>query len=337
MEASPWQKLVPLMDLAAPWAVRVVATLRIPDLVAGGVTRLEELAERCSADREMLGRVMSFLTARGVFEEPEPGSYTLTPLGSLLQENAGIRAWLDLDGFGGRMAQAWPGLLESVRTGKPCYTNAFGISVWEDLGANPRIAESFDALMVQLSESLAPSLAEIYDWSRVRELVDVGGGSGTLAAALVRAHPHLRATVLDLSTVEREAVERFAREGIAERCRFQAGSLFDPLPPGAGAYLLSNVIGDWNDESVVAILRRCAEAAGASGRVLIVDSLLEADPASNTSMDLIRLSLSEGRARTEEQLRALLGAAGLELVENHSISGGLCLLECAAPTPEERR
>lgn len=337
MSDDAWRALHPLLDLTTPWAIRVVATLRIPDLIADGVTRLEALADRCAADAETLGRVMSYLTARGIFEQPEPGSFSLTPVGRLLQEEAGVRAWLDQDGFGGRMDRAWPALLETVRTGNPCYDHAFGLSVWEDVQGNPRIAESFNALMAAQSETLWPELLEAYDWRRVREIVDVGGGTGTIAAALARAHPHLQATVLDLPGVAEAAAERFAREELAGRCRAQAGSMFDPLPRGADVYLLSIVIGDWKDEKAVAVLRRCAEAAGGSGRVLIVEAVLEGDPAASAAMDLVMLVVSEGRSRTVEQFRALFVAAGLELVRTYPMPSGRCVLECAAAKPDERR
>lgn len=328
---SAWHKLQPLMDLTTPWALRVVATLRIPDLIASGVTRVETLAERCSASPEMLDRVMRFLTVRGVFEETEPGSFTLTPMGGLLEEQAGVRAWLDQDGFGGRMDRAWPGLLDTVRTGQPCYAGTFGLPLWQDLEANPRIAESFNELMAAQSASFWPELADCYDWSAVREIVDVGGGSGTLVELLARAHPLLRGTVLDLPATARAAAERFAREGLADRCRAQSGSMFDPLPNGADAYILSMVIGDWDDTAAAAILRRCAEAAGRSGRVLIIESLLEGDLASSSAMDLLMLVVTGGRARTAEQFHAVIGAAGLEVVRIHSMPSGRCVLECAVP------
>ena len=215
MTDSAWLKLQPLIDLTTPWAVRVVATLRIPDLIASGSTRLEDLAGRCSVDAEMLGRVMRFLVTRGVFEEPEPGSFALTPTGRFLEDAAGVRGWLDQDGFGGRMDRAWPALLNTVRTGKPCYADVFGLPLWEDLEANPRIAESFNELMAVQSESIWPELATCCDWSRVREIVDVGGGTGTLVAALARAHPHLRATVLDLPVTAQE--RRSASRGKGSR------------------------------------------------------------------------------------------------------------------------
>lgn len=330
MAESPWLKLQPLIDLTAPWAIRVVATLRIPDLIASGVTQIDALAERSSADAEMLGRVMRFLVTRGVFEEPRPGSFSLTPMGRLLEDGAGVRAWLDQDGFGGRMDRVWPGLLDTVRTGRTAYTVVFGRPAWEDLQAQPQMSESFNALMAEQSKGLVPQVLECCDWSGVREVVDVGGGSGTLLAELARVHPHLRGTVLDLPATAREAEERFEREGLADRCRAQAGSMFDPLPKGADVYLVSIVIGDWDDEKASAILRRCAEAAGPSGRVLIVESLLEENPASHTSMDLIRLVSLGARARTTQEVRAIVDAAGLELVQLHAHPSGSCVLECAA-------
>jgi 2,7-dihydroxy-5-methyl-1-naphthoate 7-O-methyltransferase len=337
MSKSAWLELQPLMDLTTPWAIRTVATLRVPDLIASGVTRLDELAVRCSADATNLGRVMKYLVTRGVFAEPEPDTFALTPVSQLLEDKAGVRGWLDQDGFGGRMDGAWPGLLEAVRTGRPSYSRVFGRPLWEDLGANPAVSDAFNALMAAQSEGIWSEIAGCYDWSGLREIVDVGGGTGTLLAALAREHPHLRGTVVELPATAEAANELFAREGLSDRCRAQAGSMFEPLPAGADAYILSTVIGDWDDEKAAEILRRCAEAAGASGKVLILDVVLEGDPASNSTMDLILLVVAEGRSRNLEDFRALIHAAGLELVQAQTLPSGRCVLECAAPTPEERR
>jgi hypothetical protein len=326
------------MDLTTPWALRVAATLRIPDLLASGTAPLEALAERSGSDAAMLGRVMRFLVARGVFLEPEPGSFALTPTGRLLEEAAGVRAWLDQDGFGGRMDRAWPALLATVRTGKPSYADVFGLPLWEDLAAHPLLSESFNRLMAEQSADFWPELAGCLDWSGLREIVDVGGGSGTLVALLARAHPHLRGTVLDLPATAEAATARFAREGLADRCRAQAGSMFDPLPAGADLYIVSIVIGDWEDAQATAILRRCAEAAGLRGRVLIVEALLEDDPVASSAMDLLMLIVTGGRSRTLEQFRALIEAAGLKLVRYSVTPTGRCFLESQATVlPEEER
>src|SRR5205814_9336069 len=101
--------------------------------------------------------------------------------------------FLGLEGIGGRMAGAWMGLLAAVRTGGTAYHEVFGRSFWDDLEANPRVAASFDALMGVAGHGDPDSEVLLDgDWSGVRTVVDVGGGTGAQLAAILRAHPAVR-------------------------------------------------------------------------------------------------------------------------------------------------
>ena len=98
----------------------MVATLRIADHIAAGITRIDELAAASGSDSDSLHRVLRHLVGKGVFEEPAPGRFALNePARGLLDSSA--RLGLDLDGIGGRMAHAWGSLLTAVRTGAPAY------------------------------------------------------------------------------------------------------------------------------------------------------------------------------------------------------------------------
>src|SRR5205823_10551167 len=109
-----------LSDLCTPWCIHVVATLRIADHLAAGITQIEELAAASGASSDSLHRVLRHLIGKGVFEEPTPGRFALNePARALLDSS--IRLGLDLDGFGGRMAYAWGSLLHAVRTGASAY------------------------------------------------------------------------------------------------------------------------------------------------------------------------------------------------------------------------
>lgn len=92
---------------------------------------------------------------------------------------------------------------------------------------------------------------EISDgWDSVDTIVDVGGGTGSMLAELLRLHPHLRGTLVDLpATVDRATSDAFVKVG---------QSIFDALPQGADLYLLRGVLNDWPDREAIAILRRCA-------------------------------------------------------------------------------
>lgn len=121
--------LGPVIDLATPMAVPVAATLRLADLVAEGVTRLNELANRSGSDRDALGRMLRQIWfRRGVFSEPKHDEFALSEAAALLRSDdpSGMRLWLDLDEFGGRMDLAFTGLLHTVRTGERAWEAVFG-------------------------------------------------------------------------------------------------------------------------------------------------------------------------------------------------------------------
>src|SRR5262245_26861743 len=105
-----------LTDLATPWCVHVVATLRIAQRIASGTTRIEELASSSGADRDSLWRVMRHLVSQGVFEEPARGEFALNEPAQFLADDAAC-VGLDLNGIGGRMAHSWSTLFSAVRTG----------------------------------------------------------------------------------------------------------------------------------------------------------------------------------------------------------------------------
>lgn len=330
-------------DVIAPWAVRVAATLRLADHIAAGVTGRVELAGKAGADPDALRRMMRFLTARGVFTEPEPDVYGLSPTADMLREDhpAGRREWLDLDGAGGRLDSTYVGLLESVRTGGPAYASVHGRAFWEDLAADPELSRSFDRLMAGHAAWFS-EVATAYDWSRVRHVVDMGGGTGALLAALLDSHGQLRGTLVDLPTTIAGARHVLDEAGVGQRCELIGSSFFEPWPAGADVYLLSHVLHDWNDERALAILRRGAEATAGGGRLLVLERLAGGqggtDPALATKMDLRMLALVGGRERSAADFAALAAAAGLACRVVGDTPSGVTLLECSVldtPIPAE--
>jgi SAM-dependent methyltransferase len=163
-----------------------------------------------------------------------------------------------------------------------------------------------------------PSILSAYDWGSLAHVVDVGGGNGTLLKALLTEHPALRGTLVDLPEPAEAATRAFAAEGFADRVDVVPGSFFDPLPPGADAYLLSDVLHDWCDEDATAILRRCAEAAGQSGKVLVIGEYGPDGESPSTAMDMRMFVLVNGHERRVSEVVALAGGVGLGLARVHT-------------------
>ncbi|GAA1015327.1 methyltransferase [Acrocarpospora pleiomorpha] len=301
-------------DLITPMAVRVAATLRVADAITAGVTSGPELAARLAVAADPLVRVLDHLVTAGFLRRDEDGAYALTDAGQWLRDDhpEGIRAWIDLEGAVGHADMSVVELLHTVRTGEPAFPRHFGRGFWEDLAEHPGRNASFDALMGRQLNTEAPLVAAAYDWSALGEVVDVGGGDGSLLIALLRAHPTLRGTVLDLASPAATAARALAAAGLADRGRTQTGSFFDPLPVGAGGYILSRVIHDWDDDDALRILRNCAHAARPNGKVIVIeDTGTEHAESVSTEMDLRMLAYVLGRERSLDKLTDLARVAGL--------------------------
>src|SRR5581483_7843925 len=290
------------------------------DHIAGGKCEIGELADAAGADRESLLRMLRHLVSEGVFEEPSPGRFALNDLArGMLGAGA---AGFDLNGIGGRMAYAWGTLLSAIRTGKPAYHEQFGLPYWEDLEAHPEVAASFDECMGPGHGTPDPAvLLNPADWESVRTVVDVGGGTGSLLAEILRTHPALRGILVDLPRTVANSAPVFEAAGVAERVTAIARSFFDPLPAGHDLYVLKSVICDWPDEEATAILRRCAEAARPSGRVVVFTG-------EESSPDILMLVLVGGKGRSLAEFRELARAAGWEVTASGRQRSGKHLVEC---------
>jgi hypothetical protein len=315
-----------LSDLQTPWCLRVAVTLRIAERIGAGTDTVAELAEQAGCDADALAALLRHLAGRGVFEEPEPGRFVLNDAAAALTD-PGLRFGLDLEGIGGRMSWAWGTLLTYVRTGRPAYQEVFGLAFWDDLAAHPAIAESFDELMGPAGHGTPEAEFEpTGGWDGVETVVDVGGGTGAMLAELLRTHPGLRGTLVDLPGTVARAGDTLA--GVAERVTTAGQSFFDPLPPGADLYLLKKVLNDWPDPEARTILRRCAEAAGPDGRVVVLGGVSPDVTRHGLEIEMV---LVGGRQRTVEEFRALAHEAGLDVVAAGRRRAGF-VVECR-PTP----
>ncbi|MEU4659739.1 methyltransferase [Streptomyces sp. NPDC023723] len=316
-------------DLLTPMAIRVAATLRLADHIAAGTRTAEALAEAVRADQDVLGRLLDHLVSAGVLSHTGTAGYDLTAMGRHLCDGApeGMRAVLDIEGALGHAELSLVHLLHTVRTGEPAFARQYGLTFWDDLSADDERAESFDALMGARLKAHAPAVAAAYPWGQLRHLVDVGGGDGSMLITILQDHGELRGTVVDLPGPVRRAGKAIAAAGLDHRAGAVAGSFFDELPTGADAYLLSSILHNWDDAAATRIMRRCADAASATGRVLVVDYFT--DQNIMTEGDLRMLCYFGGRQHTLEQLGEMAGSAGFGIT-SVTPAGRLAVVELRA-------
>jgi SAM-dependent methyltransferase len=300
-------------------AVYVVAKLGIADLLAGGPMTAVQLAQATQAHEGSLYRMLRLLASLGVLTEHDHRAFSLTVLGERLRADvpASMRSWaLMVESMGG--IRAWEPIIETVRTGKPGLDIAHGVAWFEFLAAHPNLAQEFQSAMSERTAAFAPSVAAEYDFAPMQTVADIGGGKGTLLAVILRAHGHLRGILFDQPPVVADGAQVFGAAGVADRCKIVPGDFFQSVPDGADAYILANVLHDWDDANSVRILGACRRAMAKDGRVLIVERLIPDDPADAVPVllsDLTMLVFTGGQERTNAEYGQLLAEAGLSLAK----------------------
>lgn len=318
--------LTGMADLVAPHALRAAVTLDLPRLIADGARSLDILAERCGADRRALGSLTAYLVHKGVLATT-PEGLALTPVGQLLTTDQ-ARLMLAAGGAAQELGRAWPGLAHAVRTGTSGYRAEIGRDFWETLDRDPDLSAAFDRYMENWGRQWIPNAVAARDWPADGHVVDVGGGAGQLLTALLTAHPGLKGSVVDLPAAARRAREALAAAGLSDSGGVFEGSFFDPLPAHGDLYVLAQVLHDWPDVEASRILRRCAEAAGPDGRVLVIERVMGDPPSlAHVTSDLFMLVLFGARERTRAEFDALAGEASLEIVEIRDLGFGLSTVE----------
>jgi SAM-dependent methyltransferase len=295
--------------------LHVAARLGLADLLAAGPRSAEELAGPAGADPRALYRLLRALAVLGVVHELRPGRFALTPFGRRLRAGAPGGAHEELLLTGDAFYRWWGALEHSVRTGESSVPGIEGASSFEWMHRRPEQVQRFNRLMSEMIGAMARAILAAYDFGGFGTVVDVGGGRGTLLAAILEAHPAVRGVLFDLPATADEARPLIAARGLAERCTCVRGDFFAGVPTG-DAILLSAIVSDWDDERSVALLAQCRRALPPDGRLLLVERLLVPDEPAPPSafMDLQMLVIGGGTGRSEAEYRALLAAAGFDLL-----------------------
>ena len=330
-DAVATQQLLQLINgYRVTQAIYVVATLGIPDLLAEGARSSRDLAESTHSNVDALDRVLRALAAVSIFNEQPDGNFTLTEIGVGLRSDAPTSrsAWAK---FIARppMWNAWGQLLHTVRTGENSFRHLHGKDTWQFRADDAVESQIFDAAMRESSARTAAEVLAHYDFAQFGHIIDVGGGDGTLLAAILAQCPEAQGTLLDLPHVVGGAKASFAGAGVTDRATAVAGNFFGGVLPDGDAYLLKHIVHDWEDPEAIAILQACRRAAVPGAKVLLIERVMDESNSSSDAAfsDLNMLVNAGGRERSRQQFDDLLTVAGLTLRTVVSLPGPNCIIE----------
>jgi SAM-dependent methyltransferase len=172
----------------------------------------------------------------------------------------------------------------------------------------------------------AAELPRVFDFSRHRRLLDIGGGTGSWSIAVVQRHPELAATVFELPAVAEVTRKRIAETGLESRVHVRAGdAMAGELPSGYDVFLVANLVHYWSPEQNRALLRHVRAAAEPGSHLLLAD--FWTDPTHTKPVQAALMAgefavhLRNGDVYSVDELRSWLQDTGWRYVEHAPLVG----------------
>lgn len=309
-------------------ALRAATDLRIPDAIHcnGGAATLTDLAAHVGLHPTKLShlrRLMRVLTLSGIFTVHDgdgEATYTLTRVSRLLlsdgvERTHGLSQMVRV--FVNPVAVASQFSLHEWFTVEQAaavslFEVAHGCTRWEMIANDSKDGSMFNAGMVEDSSVAMDIILRKSSnvFRGINSLVDVGGGYGAVAAAVVRAFPDIKCTVLDLPHIVAKAPSN-------NNIQFVGGDLFEFIP-AADVVLLKCILHCWQHDDCVKIMRRCKEAISArdaGGKVILIEVVVgigsnETVPKEMQLLFDVFMMYTDGIEREEHEWKKIFLEAG---------------------------
>ncbi|EOY28136.1 hypothetical protein QUC31_012865 [Theobroma cacao] len=306
-------------------SLKCAVQLGIPDIIHnhGGPITLSELVAALHIDPakdSCIYRLMRLLVHSGFFattkvdRDQEEEAYVLTPFSKiLLKDKINCLSPFVVSMLGPPMMTPWQFLGDWIQgTKQRPFESANGKAFWDYMDQDPEFKNLFHDAMESDSQMMNLVVKDCKPvFEGLSSLIDVGGGTGTVARVISEAYPQLKCTVFDLPHV----VADLPASG---NLNFIGGDVLQYIPP-ADAILLKLVLHAFGDEDCIKILKRCREAIptqGAKGKVIIIDIVINVKKdeheltEAKLFFDMLMMVVVTGRERTEQDWQKLFMAAG---------------------------
>jgi hypothetical protein len=290
--------------------------LGIPDQLANGPKSAEEMAENIGAHPEALFRFLRLLVTRGFITQESDDRFRLTDAGDLLRSDR-PDSLNDLILYTGEFSyRAGLGMFQSIKTGKAGFNEVFGESFFDYLDQNPHLRQLFDKLSGANAIERANAIVNTYDFSGEHTIIDVGGGNGTLIAAILKTNPNNFGVVFESPEVVQETRQYLAENSLGDKSKVVSGDFFTSDIPKGDILILSNIIHDWDNPNAVSILQNCRSSMDSKSRLLIIEQIMPDHVEEGSAVvgsDITMLILLDGAERTRQEYESLLAQADLRI------------------------
>src|SRR5437660_6358207 len=192
------------------YAIQAAVYYDFATIISDGEKTIAELARTTNTQEQWIYRLLQFLAAYGIFAEGPAGVFTNTERSMYLRADRGtsLSTYVRMMGTE-RYRLTWGKLEECLRTGVPAVKALYGKKLYEYFEDHPQEEELFDRALENVSEWRNRGILQAFDFSTIRTLVDVGGGTGHLLAMIHAHYPDLQGILFERASI----IERLRAQG----------------------------------------------------------------------------------------------------------------------------
>lgn len=309
--------------------------LGIPDALKERPLTLDQLVATVHARPDRTRQVMRALHNNGIFHyDPQSDEYSNNFVADMLTSSHWTQwhNWVDL--YGNEFYDIARGIPASLKedTKRSAAQHNFDtdddmFTYFERQGWLPRLHRTLGGGAI----AQAPGILADYPWHEIGDqtVIDIGGGGGSLIAALLRNHKTMRGGVFDLDKVI-EHIRPFFNPGgqfedVGDRVSSEdlvAGDFLDKVP-AYNVYTIKWCLHDWKDEDALKILRNIRNAIiqGEKSRLVILESIRADGEMGRLSRyaDINMMMTAKGQERSENEWRQLAEGSGWAISQIYPI------------------
>lgn len=227
-------------------------------------------------------------------------------------------------------------LFEVLKTGEPAaWSSRQGSGDWESLMGKEPFASGFTAAMDSRGEVLAPAMATAIPRVGYTSLLDIAGGSGIYACAVLETNDRMKAAVLEKPPVDELTRKSVDRLGFSDRVEVLASDMFTAdLPGGFDVHLYSHVLHDWDEADVRVLLSKSFESLNPGGMVVIHDAHLNAGktgPLPVARFSVLLMHSTKGKCYSVKEIGGILEELGFREPEFTHTVGNRSVIMASKP------
>jgi len=218
-------------------------------------------------------KVFGFLNRTGLLETASYSNSMDTDV--FLDKNKPTYIGGMLEMMNNRLYGFWGNLEEGLTTGLPQNEAKTGGDLFERLYSDPDRLKEFIHAMGAFQMGNFMAFSQVFDFSKYKTLVDVGGSGGLLSLMVAKNQAHMNCTSWDLPPVEPIASEAIKHFGLSDRVKAAQGDFFKDDIPKADIVVMGNILHDWDEEIKLMLMQKAYDSLPEGGAFVAIEGVID--------------------------------------------------------------